>query len=369
LKRRIVQIVKWLAAVALIAVILWYNRERIREARDVSFEFGYLFVAGLLYLPALLLTFYRWFLLVRAQDLPFREVDALRLGFVGNFFNQFLPGSVGGDLVKAGFLASEQKRRAVAVATVIVDRFVGLYGLLVLASLCGAFFWQRTREVTELRAIVLFAWTVTTSALFIYVLPLPWERVARVLERLPLAGRIGAEIIRAFALYRDRWRAMGLAVLLAVIGHVGFVLSYYYSSLAVLSEEPTPSPGDHYMIIPVGMVVQAIPMTPAGNLGVSEGAFEYLYGLLGCAGLKGMLTSMAQRIVALSVALLGLIFYIPLRANVRRIMREQESGIRNAESGNCDLEQDGKRLDSANSRTDHQGVDLFRTPTSPTPDS
>ena len=69
---------------------------------------GYLLAAAALYLAATLLTFFRWYLLVRAVSLPFRLVDALRLGLVGLFFNTFLPGSVGGDIIKAAALCASR---------------------------------------------------------------------------------------------------------------------------------------------------------------------------------------------------------------------------------------------------------------------
>jgi hypothetical protein len=316
---RLWRIARWLLAGGLIAFITWFNWDTIVEASEQSFDFFNLAVAGFLYLPSLILTFYRWYVLVRAQDLPFRELDAFRLGFVGNFFNQFLPGSVGGDLVKAGFLASEQSRRTTAVATVIVDRLVGLYGLLVLASVCGVFFWRQVSDVAALRAIVGFTWAVTGSALVLFFLPLPYDHICNWLQRVP-AGRIIAGLIRGVALYRHRLRPLGLAVVLAVIGHIGFVMSYYYSSLAVLPDHHTPSPAEHFLIIPSGMVVQAIPITP-GGLGTAEVAFSKLYAMRGSD--KGYLTSLAQRVVALSVALLGLIFYIPLRRTVREIIATQ----------------------------------------------
>src|SRR5262249_39044237 len=51
--------------------------------------------ASLLCLIAILLTFYRWYLLVRAQNLPCTLMNALRLGLIGFFFSNFLPSSVG----------------------------------------------------------------------------------------------------------------------------------------------------------------------------------------------------------------------------------------------------------------------------------
>ncbi len=103
-------------------------------------------------LAATLLTFLRWYVLVRAQGLPFRLRDSLRLGFIGVFFNLLMPSAVGGDLVKAFLLAREQRRRTVAVATVLVDRLIGLVGLvllggLIVAAACGQ------RAVTSARPV------------------------------------------------------------------------------------------------------------------------------------------------------------------------------------------------------------------------
>src|SRR5258708_2085505 len=49
---------------------------------------------------AALLTFIRWYFLVRALRLPFSVWDAIRLGFLGIVFNLVVPGAVGGDVVK-----------------------------------------------------------------------------------------------------------------------------------------------------------------------------------------------------------------------------------------------------------------------------
>ena len=76
------------------------------------------------------------------QDLPFTLGNAFRLGLLGFFFSTFLPGSVGGDLVKAAGIAREQSRRTVAVATVIMDRIMGLWGLCWLVALLGGGFWM-----------------------------------------------------------------------------------------------------------------------------------------------------------------------------------------------------------------------------------
>src|SRR5262245_10163045 len=83
-------------------------------------DLGALGLVALILAGCSAMQYYRWFLLVRALDLPFALRDAIRLGLVGTFYNTFLPGSVGGDFVKAFFIAKgHPTRRPAAVATVV----------------------------------------------------------------------------------------------------------------------------------------------------------------------------------------------------------------------------------------------------------
>src|SRR5262249_41187671 len=88
-----------------------------------------------------LVMFIRWYLLVRAHNLPVRLGTAIRLGSIGLFFNTLLPGAIGGDFVKAVALARSQERRTVAVATILFDRAVGLTGLFFLATVAAGVSW------------------------------------------------------------------------------------------------------------------------------------------------------------------------------------------------------------------------------------
>ncbi|TXT16411.1 MAG: hypothetical protein FD138_4759, partial [Planctomycetota bacterium] len=102
-----------------------------------------------------MLTFLRWFVLVKALGFPFTVRDALRLGFIGYLFNFVAPGSVGGDLVKAGLLAKEQSnRKTTAVATVLLDRILGMLALFLIGACAAWPQWPELRERPELKAIV-----------------------------------------------------------------------------------------------------------------------------------------------------------------------------------------------------------------------
>jgi uncharacterized protein (TIRG00374 family) len=318
---------KWLAGIGLSVGIVWLNWDKLLEAARGDFDWHLLLLAGFVCLAGVVLTFFRWYVLVRAQELPFRQVDALRLGFIGYLFSIVLPGTIGGDLVKAGFVAREQRRRTIAIATIIIDRVIGLFGLFLLAALVGLLYYQEIWGIGQLRWITLFVWAVAGGGVLflglLAVLPLRAEPLIRRFQGRSRFGRVLAELVRALQMYKHKAGVLVMATALALVGHMAFVLSFYFSALAVVPGD-TPSLQAHYLIIPVGMVVQAVPLTP-GNIGVSEGAFNELYRLVDPnLQVKGMLVSLSQRLVTWAVALIGLGFYLPLRRTVRLVMAETQ---------------------------------------------
>ena len=78
---------------------------------------------------------FRWWLLLRAIGLPVKPKQTFLLTWIGNFFNTTLPGAVTGDVVKGYYVIKTQKEegRTRAVMTLLIDRFIGLFGLIVMA--------------------------------------------------------------------------------------------------------------------------------------------------------------------------------------------------------------------------------------------
>jgi glycosyltransferase 2 family protein len=296
---------------------------------------GYFLLAFAVALPSTLLTFVRWFILVRAVELPFRLIDAFRLGFIGLFFNNFMPGSVGGDVIKAAALAREQDRRTIAVATVIMDRAIALWALIWFVALLGAGFWMGGMLVDQgaeqCRKIVILAWIIVGLSVLVWIAlgMLPDRRARRFagrLECLPKVGVALAELWRAVWMYRCRPRAVGTVLLLSWVGHVGFVFLFYWSVRTLWqpdSDELIPTLAQHFLIVPIGLVIQAAPFFP-GGAGIGELGFGLLYQWLGCSEASGVLGSLVQRVVNWTLGLLGGLMYLRMRAALKSALRREE---------------------------------------------
>jgi uncharacterized protein (TIRG00374 family) len=276
----------------------------------------------------------RWYVLVRALDLPFSKGDAARLGLVGTFYNVFLPGSVGGDLVKAYYIAHGRPgRRAAAVATVVLDRVVGLFGLLWFSAVIGGLYWasgdERLAGNEYLQRIirvcgVLVGLTVVGWVLMGFLPPHRADRFAGRLANVPKLGKPLAEVWYAVVTYRQRPGAVYLSVAMTAVCHVAMVLTFHLGARVFLA--PNAEPGtlaEHFVIAPVGFIAQAFFPAP-GGVGGGEAIFGYLYTLLGRQEQVGLMGRLTLRVSEWLCGLAGLVAFLRMRAELPAVEQEAE---------------------------------------------
>ncbi len=341
MNKRLVSIVlKYLVAFGLLAWVIhsnWapangtglkdtWNKHAIK-GQPIHVQF--LLLGVVIYTASVLLMLARWFLLVQAQDLLFRFSDALRLGLIGIFFNTFLPGAIGGDVIRAAFLAREQRRRSVAVATVLMDRVIALWALMCFVALLGGTFWVagmleglgegKAKLIVE-TAGASVAVTATVWVGFGFLSSQRAELFAVRLSRLPRVGGPLAELWRAVWFCRLRPGSIALTVVLSWISHVGFVVSFYCFARTLWDgNNAIPTLTEHFLLVPLGAVIQALPLFP-GGVGIGEASFGGLYAWFAGAAAKanGVLGSLVQRVCRWVFGLAGFFVYHRMRPSFRR---------------------------------------------------
>lgn len=312
------------AALGIIGYLVWSNWNRIAGAmQGRAVRFDSLALGFAICLAAVLVTFLRWYLLVWAQGLPFRVRDSLRIGFIGFFFNLLIPGAVGGDLVKAVLLAREQERRTVAVATVLIDRIIGLYGLILLGGFATAIFWGDVQKLPALRRMGTFTLALvagsTVALVILFSLAVQHGRLADWVSRLPIVGGMLREAMGAMAVYRSKWPVLIVTTVMSVVGHVGFVLALRCGMAAVAPALPPARV--HFMIVPLGLMVGAVPLTP-GGAGPVEAVMQWLFDSIEQDGALALLMMLAFRGMQVLVAIVGMLYYLASRRETRRALAE-----------------------------------------------
>jgi hypothetical protein len=334
-KQTILAAGKHLLGPAILGLVIWFYGPGLVRALENPLQVIPLCACAAIYMVGVLLTFFRWYILVRAQDLPLSLFNAVRLGLVGFFFSSFLPSSIGGDIIKAAMIAREQQRRTVAVSTVLFDRAIGLWGLVWVIVLLGTFFWATGNPVLLDNAYLRFV--VFTSSMVIgmslvgwmVVLMLPSARAeifAGRLERLPKIGHTLAEFWRAMWMYRLKQGSVVQAISVSICSHICFVLAFFFASQIFADParpDTFPTLSEDFMIVPLGTGLQALFPTP-GGMGAGETGFGFLYTKLGKSGPAGVLASLAQRTVVWLLSLAGFVVYLCMKPDLQVVGTEVE---------------------------------------------
>jgi uncharacterized membrane protein YbhN (UPF0104 family) len=304
-RRRLWFVVRVLVALGLLGLAIWTNRDQLREVGAHSIRVPYFLLAFAMFLAGVFLAYFRWYLLVRAVGLSFRLRDAARLGLIGTLFNFVIPGAIGGDFVKAAFLCREQSKRTRPIASVIVDRIVGLIGLFLIAGIAGWFGWDRLEP--PVRKLVAVAWVATgVTTLLLGVAFLPLDRL-----RGKHSGK-RAELAVVGESYRRHVGVVVLGVAMATVTHFLNVVAFFLVSQALFPV--VPSLVDHLLIVPLVLFTTAVPL-PFGALGVTE---QVSFGLFRLASYNGGgVAMMGFRILQFGSALIGLAVYLADNREIR----------------------------------------------------
>jgi hypothetical protein len=261
---------------------------------------------------AIAISYVRWALLLRAVNIAVPTVEAIRLGTIGFLLSFVSAGSVGGDVFKAFFVVRRTPgKRFAAVATILVDRALGLYGLLLVATL-GLAVLSPAAASSELQQLSRGAMTlagVGTAVLITLVLGGGW--IDRLLRRCPKDRWWGAAVHHVadpIRLFHDGPGVLAVGVAMSVTVHLMLAASIYLIARGYYQQPPGLL--DHLLIVPAGLLASALPLTPAG-LGVFEFALEWLYEVVPAetTAVSGTLVALTFELVKIALAGLGLVFY------------------------------------------------------------
>ena len=246
---------------------------------------------------ALGLGVYRWQLVLAAAGIRLGYWRALQLYWVGAFASTLLPGAVSGDLLRAVIIARDTPgARALAAASVAVDRVIGLLGFVVSALVLLTIRFDALRESAELRRMAVILALVLAAALGLFM----------------LARRLAPRLRRRFAARRHAdavtvWLAGATPRRLLTVGAISLAIPILLTA-ALLPFLPDRGGAVPLIVVAIAsiaaQVANTIPLTP-GGIGIGEGVFEYVAALL-ATGTAGYATAfLSLRLVTMAVSAAG----------------------------------------------------------------
>lgn len=228
---------------------------------------------------------YRWSLLLKGQGIFLSGFEVVRLTMIGNFFNTALPGAVSGDVVKGYYIVRQQpdkKGKSKAFATLFFDRILGVSGLILVSFLAMLTHLKNVKSSPQLSPLIGLIGFLALGALVFYAFVLFDTPIARgiqkFLERMP-GSAIWVKIFAAVKCYENNPGLIIKGFCISVLIHTCIVglfllLSHHLTGFEFITAS------DFFLLVPLGLVVTAIPIAPAG-LGTGHAAFLGLFQLVG----------------------------------------------------------------------------------------
>ncbi|MBC8107657.1 MAG: flippase-like domain-containing protein [Anaerolineae bacterium] len=235
----------------------------------------YLILAILVFPVTFIITSFRWHMLLKALQIRMSLSRTFVINMVGAFYNTFLPGSTGGDVLKAYYAAKQTTmHRTRAVMSVIIDRIIGLLALVIMGGTAATFqyFTSHQDDPATKKCGQVALGSAAIIGVTILGLVLLYNRTLRrisgldwVLNRLPMQAQV-QKALDTMEIYRQHWLAVVFAILMTLPVHGAVVVSATFAGLAF--GLPI-SPAYYWVAVPVIVLSGSIPISPQGA-GVME---------------------------------------------------------------------------------------------------
>lgn len=273
---------RWPLAIAVLAMLVIPNLEGISQLVQQGVAWRWLAVAAGFRFLSLAITGYRWSMLLAGQEIHPTKARVARMVGVGYVCNFVLPGTIGGDVAKAGLIAAETPtRRKRALATVPLDRALGMLAFVILGSIAGLLRWSTIPSPLLHTAVTLMIGISVMGVLGMAVCTFTrvgdLSNVASQDDPVTFVQKLMRATRQAVAMLRRSRSTVWVALLLGVIAHTCLCSAGYCCLLAFAGADMPFNWVDQLWLVPSAEVPAAFLSLP-GGLGAREGALAYFFG-------------------------------------------------------------------------------------------
>lgn len=258
------------------------------------------------------ITAFRWQTLLRSQGHDAPLMPLVRSFMVALFFNNFLPSTIGGDVIRMYDSWKIMRKKSEAFAVIFIDRFFGITALLCYA-LIALLLMQRVADmVPVLRPVLIAAFLFAAVVIFVvfskagYLAPKAeaWQEG----HPNPVLRLVG-KLLRAFAVYSGKTTTLVKVFVLSLLLQLNVILHFTVIALALGIDVPLIA---MFVIIPVATVVMMLPVSING-IGLREAVFVLFFGIFGVTNDQSIAFAwVAYSFVLVQGLLGGLVFAVRL---------------------------------------------------------
>ncbi len=286
-------------------------------------EYSYLVYGFVIFIFINIVLLGRWFVYIRALELRTPFFHVVRYFFIGLFGNLFLPSAIGGDFIKVVGLCLTSPQKAKVVASVVLDRFSGFAGMVVVGVISYAIAARQINDVSLLGAIAVMA-----AVSLVVVTVLFNERLygfcCRIFSPFPAIKEKVMNLHYTIALLKHRRYALYQDVGISCCGQIlgASVLFMISKSL----HQPVPL---MYYIIFMPLICVAAAMPSIGGLGVREAGVVYLLGKVGVDSGIALSISLINFLLMVTGGLIGGMIFLVTNSKehlVHVIVQNQSAG-------------------------------------------
>ena len=261
----------------------------------------------------------RWYVLLRAQGIRVPFFSTVKVHFLGLFYNNLMVSSVGGDMLRVWYIAKHTDKRLEAGLSVVVDRVVGLFSLVLLAMIFFFLFPvegldERTGSMTEVGIfskigpyfihIFLIAAFFAAFAVFLFYFG-PSRRLIFKLFNKIISHRRRAQA--AVNLYFRKPFALCGCVILTFLAQCLPIIAFWLMGRSMQIDAPVKY---YFVFFPISWVLAAIPIS-IGGLGVLEVGVAGLFASLpGVSNIQGVALALCQRMIFICGSFPGILIHL-----------------------------------------------------------
>jgi uncharacterized protein (TIRG00374 family) len=310
--------------VAAIALYFAFRGENLRKIYEVLLRLNWwIFAAALgIYIISQLIFVSRWYLLLWVQSIRIGYWPAVRLHFLGLFYNNCLPSSVGGDLMRAWYVTKHTDKKLQAALSVFVDRAIGLLGSILMAvggymlipaesrsTQLGISYRSPTQMLTEHKKVILLV--VTVAILLIAGITLTAGGRSLFRRWWMFVKEHGLRILRkvheSVRIYYNNKLAVFAALLLTFLCQGVFIIGIWLvgENIGVTAHIKY-----YFIFFPISWVIGSLPIS-VGGAGVTEWWLKDIFvSVCGLSGELALVLALVQRLLWIFGSLPGVVIHL-----------------------------------------------------------